>query len=287
MELVGDWGISLLKYVSVVLLTQVKKGESLFVVLLGWQRFLCNIATRPLISRWDLCHYKSRALVVKEILPKYEGVSGNFHSILRGENYQSKHKGFVHAVYLWKHESSQELAFINAAALVDNVLRHCRSVLCYLPFVELIPWLGKCQRSVAKKQSKTTPPNQTKKPHPQKTWEGAGVWVFTFLLTSGLIYSSCTTCTAEFVFWFACWGYEVRFELESFIFMKLIGFVFLKKLSVGKGRQSCFTTKAIHRKRRGWWMHRLTNTMSKTCFPQLLGLTRSNWGICLRFRVKV
>lgn len=100
MELVGDWGIGLLKYVSVVLRTQVKKRESLFMVLLGWQRFLCNIATRPLISRWDLCHYKSRTLVVKEILPKYEGVSGNFHSILRGENYQSKHKGFVHAVYL-------------------------------------------------------------------------------------------------------------------------------------------------------------------------------------------
>lgn len=35
---------------------------------------------------------------MKEILLKYEGVSGNFHSVLRGENYESKHEGFVDAV---------------------------------------------------------------------------------------------------------------------------------------------------------------------------------------------
>lgn len=41
-----------------------------------------------------------------------------------------------------------------------------------------------------------------------------------FLLNSGLICSTCTVCTAEYVFWFACWGVEVRFELESFLFLQ-------------------------------------------------------------------
>ena len=31
---------------------------------------------------------------------KYEGVSGDFHLVLRGENYKSKHEGFIDAVYL-------------------------------------------------------------------------------------------------------------------------------------------------------------------------------------------
>lgn len=67
-------------------------------VLLGWQRFLCNVATRHLISRCDLCHYKSRLLVVKEALPKYADVSGNFHLVLRDENNESKHEDFIDAL---------------------------------------------------------------------------------------------------------------------------------------------------------------------------------------------
>lgn len=64
-------------------------------VLLDWQRFLCNVTTGLVISRWDLCHYRSSSLVVKEIILMYEGVSRNFCSALTSENYESKHKGFV------------------------------------------------------------------------------------------------------------------------------------------------------------------------------------------------
>lgn len=48
------------------------------------------------------------------------------------------------------------------------MLRHCRSVLCYLLFVELIPWLGKCQRSLAKNKAKHPPQNKQKNLTPKK-----------------------------------------------------------------------------------------------------------------------
>lgn len=64
-------------------------------VLFGLAKFLCSVTTGLVISRWDLCHYKSSSLVVKEIILMYEGVSRNFCSVLTSENYESKHKGFV------------------------------------------------------------------------------------------------------------------------------------------------------------------------------------------------
>lgn len=45
---------------------------------------------------------------------------------------------------------------------------------------------------------------------------------------------------------------EVRFGLQSFISRELIVSFSLKKLSSGKGKLCCFTTKAINRKKRGW-----------------------------------
>lgn len=75
-----------------------KKKESFVHGSFGFAKVSLQRSNQTLISKWDLCHYKSRSLVVKEFLLKYEGESGNFHSVLRGENYESKHKGFVDAV---------------------------------------------------------------------------------------------------------------------------------------------------------------------------------------------
>lgn len=103
-----------------------------------------------------------------------------------------------------------------------------------------------------------------------------------FLLTSGLIYSSYNTGTAEYMFWFACWGYEVRFELENFILMKLIDFCLFEEIVGGKVETVLFHHQSYPQKKERMvnaWVdrHNMENLFSSTAWTRKIHLRHLLW----------